>query len=328
MLDTGLHVVTGGAGFIGSAFVGKLNAMGVERILVVDDLGTSSKWKNLRGKIFSDYMHKDQFRSALSNGRFTNQIKSITHMGACSTTTEPDVEYLMQNNFRYSCELAEYSLKHNIRFLYASSAATYGDGALGFIDSDEVCRKLKPLNAYGFSKQAFDLWAFSTGASQKMVGLKFFNVYGPNEYHKGGQRSVLHQAYHQIKSTGSVKLFKSYRPDYRDGEQRRDFVYIKDCLEVMWNLLTKTTVCGIFNLGTGRAQTWNEHIGAIFSALNTKPSIQYVEMPAEIRRHYQYFTEAKTEKLLQAVPGFQFTEPLAAVQDYVVNYLEKDEETI
>ncbi|MBX7142994.1 MAG: ADP-glyceromanno-heptose 6-epimerase [Oligoflexia bacterium] len=328
MLDTGLHVVTGAAGFIGSAFVGKLNAMGIERILLVDDLGTSTKWKNLCGKIFVDYMHKDQFRSYLTNGRFANQIRSITHMGACSTTTEPNVEYLMQNNFRYSCELAEYALKHNIRFIYASSAATYGDGSLGFIDSDEATRKLKPLNAYGFSKQAFDLWGLSTGATQKMVGLKFFNVYGPNEYHKGPQRSVLHQAYQQIKTTGSVQLFKSYNPKYRHGEQCRDFVYIKDCLNVMWHFLAKSDACGIFNLGTGRAQTWNEHIGAIFAALGIKPSINYIDIPENIRDHYQYFTQAETQKLLQAIPGFCFTEPAAAIRDYVVNYLEAKEAII
>jgi ADP-L-glycero-D-manno-heptose 6-epimerase len=328
MTDNGIHIVTGGAGFIGSAFISKLNSKSIDRIIVVDELESSSKWKNLLGKSFLDYLHKDQFRAALSSGKFANQIRSITHMGACSSTTETNVEYLMQNNFRYSCEIADYALKHNIRFIYASSAATYGDGASGYSDQDFHSKVLRPLNPYGFSKYLFDLWAINSGAVSKMVGLKFFNVYGPNEYHKGSQRSVIHQAYLQAKTTGRIRLFKSYRPEFRDGEQKRDFIYIKDCTEIMWNLLTKPEVVGIYNLGTGTARTWNEVARAVFDALKMQGQIEYIEMPEALRNQYQYFTQADVQKLQLALPETTFSDLKSSISDYILGYLEKSEACI
>jgi ADP-L-glycero-D-manno-heptose 6-epimerase len=246
-------------------------------------------------------------------------------MGACSSTTEANVEYLMQNNFRYSCEIADYAMKHNIRFIYASSAATFGDGSTGYSDQDFHTKVLHPLNAYGFSKHCFDLWAINTAAINKMVGLKFFNVYGPNEYHKSAQRSVVHKAFEQARQTRQISLFKSYRPEFKDGEQKRDFIYIKDCVEVMWQLLTRPEITGIFNLGTGKSQTWNQLAESVFLALQLPVNISYIEMPILLQSHYQYFTQADMQKLTNVLPGLHFTELKDAVKDYIKNYLEKNQ---
>ena len=226
-------VVTGGAGFIGSAMVSKLNENGETDILIVDELSTSIKWKNLVGKQYIDYIHKDNFLEMLLNDRFP-KIEAIIHMGANSSTTEKDVDHLMENNYRYTRVLAEWSIRKKARFIYASSGATYGDGSLGFSDDNVLVQKLAPLNAYGYSKQMFDLWMLRNKLENKVVGIKFFNVFGPNEYHKDDMKSLVCKAYYQIQENGKIRLFKSYKPEYKHGEQVRDFVYIKDCVEVLW----------------------------------------------------------------------------------------------
>ena len=313
-------VVTGGAGFIGSAMVAKLNEQGITDILVVDELGTSTKWKNLLGKNFTDYLYKENFLDALLGERLP-KIDAIIHMGANSSTTEKDVEHLMENNYRYTRVLAEWSMKKKARFIYASSGATYGDGTMGFNDNGETTLKLKPLNAYGYSKQIFDLWLLQNHHQNKVAGIKFFNVFGPNEYHKGDMKSLVCKAYYQIQEIGKIRLFKSYKPEYKHGEQVRDFVYIKDCTEVLWWFLNTPKVNGIYNLGTGKARTWNDLAKAIFAALNQSPNIEYIDMPEDIRGAYQYHTEAMTAKLFAAGCPVQFRSLEDSVQDYVQNYL-------
>ncbi|MBW2036488.1 MAG: ADP-glyceromanno-heptose 6-epimerase [Deltaproteobacteria bacterium] len=315
-------IVTGGAGFIGSAFVWKLNSEGIDDIIIVDKLGASEKWRNLVNRHFLDYIHKDKFLNILCENRLTN-ISAIIHMGACSSTTERDADYLMENNYGYSKALAEWACKNNVRFIYASSAATYGDGSRTFSDDDATTATLQPLNMYGYSKHLFDLWALRNRLSGKITGIKFFNVFGPNEYHKGDMVSVVFKAFHQIVETGRVKLFKSYRNEYRDGEQMRDFVYVLDCVNIMWWFLQHPEATGIFNLGSGTARTWNDLAKAVFSALGRKTLIEYIEMPESIRDRYQYFSEARMEKLASAGCSLKFRSLEDAVHDYVVNYLAK-----
>lgn len=312
-------IVTGGAGFIGSALVWKLNSLGQDDILVVDELGTSEKWQNLASLRFSDYLHKDEFRRRVERDEL-GKPQAVVHLGACSSTTERDSDFLMENNFRYTRTLAEWCLANNVRFIYASSAATYGDGSLGYSDDDDTTRRLRPLNAYGYSKQLFDLWALRTGAINQMVGLKFFNVFGPNEYHKEDMTSVVFKSFHQIRDVGRVKLFKSNTPRFPDGGQMRDFVYIKDCVDVLTWLL-ESNVAGIFNLGTGQARSWIDLVTAVFAALGRPPQIDFIDMPATIRDKYQNFTEAKMEKLRAAGCPVTFRPLEASVRDYVVNHL-------
>ncbi len=318
-------VVTGGAGFIGSAIVWKLNSESVDDIVIVDSLGISVKWKNLVNRKFVDYLDRDDFLDMILNDKVPFNVEAIVHMGACSSTTEMDSDYLMENNYRYTAQLAQWAVEKNIHFIYASSAATYGDGAKGFSDDDSVSAELRPINMYGYSKQLLDLWVLRNKLEKKITGIKFFNVFGPNEYHKGDMRSVIHKSFGQIRETGKVKLFKSYRPDFRDGEQKRDFVYVKDCAEVIWWFLENRGVTGIFNLGTSHARTWNDLTGAVFAAMGIEPGVEYIEMPESIRRQYQYFTEAKMDKLLSIGCPVQFSLLEDAVSDYVINYLEKDE---
>jgi ADP-L-glycero-D-manno-heptose 6-epimerase len=313
-------IVTGGAGFIGSAFLSRLNQENISDIMLVDELGTSDKWNNLVGKMFSDYLHKDTFVTVLEANKLS-KIEAIIHMGANSSTTERNVEHLMENNYRYTPRLAEWSIKNKVRFIYASSAATYGGGEFSFSDDDTVTEKLHPLNAYGFSKQLFDLWAIQHKAIEKIAGIKFFNVFGPNEYHKGDMKSLVYKAYYQIQQHGIVKLFKSYKPEYKDGEQIRDFVYIKDCTDVLWWLLNTPSMNGIYNLGTGKARSWKDLVKAIFAALNLPPNIEYIEMPENIRNAYQYYTEATMNKLQNAGCPVVFRSLEDSVKDYVQNYL-------
>lgn len=314
-------VVTGGAGFIGSAIVWRLNELGITKIMVVDDLGADEKWKNLVSLKFDDFIHKDDFISMIIDRDIPFEIDSVIHMGANSSTTEKNANHLFSNNYLYTKELATYSLEKDIRFIYASSAATYGDGSLGFDDDENKLETLRPLNMYGYSKQFFDLWAKRNVAFNKIVGLKYFNVYGPNEYHKGDMRSVVHKAFEQIRDTGKVKLFKSLNPKYKDGEQLRDFIYIKDAVEMTLFFLDKPKANGLFNLGTGKAQTWNDLVAAIFRSLNKQVSIEYIDLPKHLREKYQYFTEAKMDKIKKAGYNIPFTSLEDGVTDYVKNYL-------
>ncbi len=314
-------IVTGGAGFIGSAIVWKLNSEGIDDIIVVDELGTSDKWKNLVNLRYNDYIHKDDFLDMVLEDDVPFPVSGILHMGACSSTTERDADYLMENNYRYSVNLADWAVKRDIQFIYASSAATYGDGSLGFSDDTDSVPTLKPINMYGYSKQLFDLWILRNKLEAKVVGIKFFNVFGPNEYHKGDMRSVIHKSFGQIVDSGRVRLFKSHRPDYGDGEQKRDFVYVKDCVDVLWWLLQNPEITGIYNLGTGGARTWNDLVEAVFSATGRDPEIDYVDMPESIRDQYQYFTEARMDKLRLAGCPHSFHSLEDAVADYVKHYL-------
>ena len=308
-------ILTGGAGFIGSAFLWKLNEEGIDDIIVVDNLGNSEKWKNLAGKRFKDYIEKDDFRKLVEENKIARP-EYIVHMGACSTTTLTDAVYFIKNNYEYSKILAKWALKNRTPFLYASSAATYGDGKLGYDDSDELTPKLEPLNMYGFSKQMFDLWALNNGLINKLTGIKFFNVFGPNEYHKGEMMSVICKRFDSVKKEGVMRLFKSYRDDYNDGEQKRDFIYIKDALEVMYFLFKNPSKTGIYNLGTGNARSWNDIANAMFRAIGKKTNIEYIEMPEYLKPKYQYFTQAGMDKIREIGCDYKFQSLEDSVKDY------------
>jgi ADP-L-glycero-D-manno-heptose 6-epimerase len=320
-----MYIVTGGAGFIGSAMVWKLNQMGVTDILVVDELGRDEKWKNLVNLKYEDYLHKDQFFKMLLKGEDPFETDAVIHMGANSSTTEPDADHLMENNYRYTQMLCRFALNHGVRMINASSAATYGDGSLGFSDEHAGLERLKPLNMYGYSKQLFDLWALRSGALERLASLKFFNVFGPNEFHKGDMMSVICKARKQIRETGRMRLFKSYHPDYPDGGQMRDFVWVKDCVDVMWWLLEHPEANGVFNVGTGKARTWNDLARAVFAALSLEPVIEYMEMPEGLRGKYQYFTQAEMGKLRAAGYEAPFTSLEDAAREYVRDYLERED---
>ncbi len=315
------YIVTGGAGFIGSNIVAALNARGEDDILVVDRLGKDEKWKNLVGLQYTDYIEGDEFRQAIHQDTL-DKVAAVFHMGACSATTEKDASYLADNNYRFTRDLCEWSLRNGVRFIYASSGATYGDGALGYSDEDEVTPTLKPLNMYGYSKQMFDLWALRNGVlSEEIVGLKFFNVYGPREDHKDDMRSVVNKAFGQIQKEGLVKLFKSYHPDYKDGEQVRDFVYVKDAVDVCLYFAENRRVSGLFNVGTGKSRTWVDLARAVFAAMGQEPKIEFVEMPEHLRGKYQYRTEADIAKLRRAGYETPMTSLEDGVRDYVQNWL-------
>ena len=316
-------VVTGGAGFIGSAIIWALNERGIDDILVVDNLGTSDKWKNLVNRRYAHYMHRDEFLSTVQGAGLSHKPRAIIHMGACSSTTERDAEFLMRNNVRYSQELCRYALRVGARFIQASSAATYGNGDRGFSDDPVTLRQLRPLNMYGYSKHLFDLWAMRENLLGRIACLKFFNVYGPNEYHKGAMRSVAAKAFAQVKESGSISLFRSDRPEYKDGGQRRDFVYVKDCAEVVSWLLDNPECNGIFNVGTGKAGSFNELARAVFAALKLPEAIDYVDMPQELAGKYQYLTQADMGVLTAAgYPVGKMRDLSAGVADYVRNYLD------
>jgi len=326
-------IVTGGAGFIGSALIAALNKRQITDILVVDELGTDQKWKNLRNLSFTDYVEKDDFLEMVIEDKLDSSVESVFHLGACSDTTETNASYLIKNNYEYSKLLAQWATDADIRFIYASSAATYGDGSAGFSDDQEKIENLKPLNMYGYSKHLFDLWARRAGLLKKLVGLKYFNVYGPNEYHKADMRSFCIKAFEQInapvlscesKNGGKVRLFKSYKPEYADGRQLRDFIYVKDAVDMTLFFYDNPQLSGLFNIGTGKARTWNDLVKAVFAAMGKKPNIEYIEMPESIRNQYQYFTEADITNLRKA--GYdKETSPLEdAIKDYVQNYLQKD----
>lgn len=316
-------VVTGGAGFIGSAIVWKLNQSGKSNIIIVDELGKDEKWKNLVGLKYEDFVNKLEFIEQVLDDVIPYNIDAIFHMGANSSTTEKDADHLMDNNYHYTKELAKYCVEKNIRFIYASSAATYGDGSLGFDDDEGKQETLRPLNMYGYSKQLFDLWAKRNHILDRIVGIKYFNVYGPNEYHKGDMRSVVHKAYEQVRDTGKVRLFKSLNPAYKDGEQMRDFVYIKDAVDMTLHFLDKPDKNGIFNVGAGKARTWNDLVKSLFNSVGKPVNIEYINLPEHLADKYQYFTEANLSKI-KATGYSQPTTTLEdGVDDYVKNYLLK-----
>jgi ADP-L-glycero-D-manno-heptose 6-epimerase len=317
-------VVTGAAGFIGSAIVWQLNTLGKEDIIIVDELGMEEKWKNLVGLKYADFIYKDDFISMVLEDDISFEIDSLIHMGANSSTTEKDADHLLFNNYEYTKELAKYSLKNNIRFIYASSAATYGDGSLGFNDDESKLETLRPLNMYGYSKQMFDLWAKRQGILNKIVGLKYFNVFGPNENHKGDMRSVAHKAFGQINETGKLRLFKSHNPKYKDGEQLRDFVYIKDAVDMTLFFLEHKDKNGIYNIGAGKARTWNDLAKAIFKAMDKPLNIEYFDPPKQLEEKYQYFTEANLEKIKKAGYSKSITSLEEGITDYIKNYLLKE----
>ncbi|MGE0156764.1 MAG: ADP-glyceromanno-heptose 6-epimerase [Geobacter sp.] len=318
-------IVTGGAGLIGSAVVWRLNQLGHENIVIVDHLGTSDKWANLAPLRFKDYLEKDDLLPLLESGDRcpvgTQRVQAVIHLGACSSTTEQNASYLIRNNFEYSKRLARFALENDARFIYASSAATYGDGALGFSDDESQLTSLRPLNGYGYSKQLFDLWLQQHGMLDKVAGLKYFNVFGPNEQHKGEMRSVVLKAFEQVQAAGSMTLFRSHRPEYGDGEQLRDFVYVKDAVAMTLFFLERPEVNGIFNIGTGQARSWNDLAHALFAALGKAPQISYIDMPEHIRPRYQYYTCADNAKLRSAGYADELRSLEDAVADYVRGYL-------
>ena len=314
-------IVTGGAGFIGSALIAALNKRGIDDILVVDRLGSDHRWKNLVNLQFADYVDKEEFLEMVAGDVVDFTADAVFHLGACSSTTETDATYLMENNFEYTKQLAQWTAEEGIRFIYASSAATYGDGENGFADDEEKLETLMPLNPYGYSKQLFDLWAKKHGLFEKIVGLKYFNVFGPNEYHKADMRSFVLKAFEQINSTGKVRLFKSHKPDYKDGEQKRDFLYVKDAVDMTLFFYDNPDTFGIYNLGAGVARSWNDLAKAVFAAMGKKPNIEYIDMPDSVRNQYQYFTEADITKLRDIGYDEQITSLEKSVTDYITQYL-------
>ena len=315
-------IVTGGAGFIGSCIVRSLNDRGIEDIIIVDNISSTEKWKNLCNKRYAEYIHKDVFLERLPE--FSGRVSHVIHMGACSSTTELNFDYLYRNNPEYTKALWRFCTENGISFLYASSAATYGAGENGFDDEADI-EKLRPLNGYGYSKQLFDLWAGGRSAMPPQhAGFKFFNVYGPNEYFKGTMASVILHGYRSLKKDGVIRLFKSYKEGYEDGGQLRDFVYVKDICKVILYMMDHPDISGLFNLGTGKARTFRALGESVFHALGLEPNIEYIEMPEQIRRKYQYYTQASMDKLKNAGYSETFYSLEEGAADYVRNYLEKD----
>lgn len=319
--DDRLIILTGGAGFIGSCILKQLNLQKLYNVVVVDRMGSGIQWHNLVGKKFIEYLDKDALFDWLNEPSRASEVEAIIHMGACSSTVETNVDYLMENNYRYSVRLAEYALKHNIKFIYASSAATYGDGALGFDDNENRLDELRPMNPYGYSKHLFDLWAKNQDVLGQITGLKFFNVFGPNEYHKERMASVVFGLLPQIQKERVIRLFKSNDPkNFKDGEQRRDFIYVKDVAKIVVQLL-KADIFGLYNLGSGTASTWNELAHSMFSALKMPVRIEYRAMPEDLNGKYQNYTKAEMAKLISQMPNIHFTSLKEAIDDYINNYL-------
>lgn len=313
-------IVTGAAGMIGSGVVRHLNDLGHRHLLLVDDLKAGDKWKNLVGKQFAQLISKHALLPWLS-GR-EGEIDAIIHLGACSDTTETNADYLLENNFRYTIRLSEWALAHNKRFIYASSAATYGDGSLGFDDDESQLESLRPMNMYGFSKHLIDLWMKREGVFDRVVGLKYFNVFGPNEYHKGHMASMVLKMMQKAAAGEGIHLYKSNDQKYADGEQMRDFLYLKDAVKMTCAFLLPQyrRVNGLFNVGQGKPTAWNVLARALFKALEKKPQIQYVGMPHHLTLQYQNFTCAKMEKFHKMFP-FAATAIEPAVSEYVKEYL-------
>jgi ADP-L-glycero-D-manno-heptose 6-epimerase len=315
-----LTVVTGAAGFIGRNIVAELNVRGHDNLLLVDHLGSSEKWRNLVGLRFEDMLDPQAFLSLVKSSSLP-KIDAVIHLGACSATTERDADFLLENNYRYTRTLCEWSLRQGTRFIYASSGATYGDGSNGYDDDLHTLHRLEPLNMYGYSKHMFDLWAQKNGLFDRIAGLKYFNVYGPYEDHKEDMRSVVHKSFDQIRATGCAKLFKSYRKDYGDGESVRDFIYVKDAVDVTLFLLEHAEVNGLFNCGTGKARSWKDLTNAVFLAMHLPPKIEFIDMPETLREKYQYYTQAEMGRLRSAGYTKAFTSLEDGVNDYVTTYL-------
>ena len=313
-------VVTGAIGFIGSAFVSYLNQLGYTDIIVVDDFYQWKKEKNLKGRRVHDWVHRDLFINYFE--KLASQIDVVFHIGARTDTVSDDVAIFNALNLQYSKDIWRICTANAIPLVYASSAATYGDGQFGFSDDHTIVNKLKPLNAYAVSKQDFDLWVLEQKQTPpQWYGLKFFNVYGPNEYHKGRMASVIFHAWHQIRESGSLKLFKSHRADYKDGGQERDFIYVKDVLQMVWNIQKQKPESGLYNVGTGKARTFEDLGKATFKAMGMEPNIVYIDMPEDLREKYQYFTEADMTKWKSANLPLPATSLEEGVKDYVQLYL-------
>lgn len=320
-------IITGAAGFIGCNTVAELNRRGEDELILVDELGKDEKWKNLVGLRYEDIVSPEEFLGLIEDGTFA-EARAVIHLGACSATTERDADFLLRNNYQYTRVLCNWALSNGVRFVYASSAATYGDGAEGYHDSDEVTPSLTPLNMYGYSKHMIDLWAlkhglFDQAESGNIVGLKYFNVFGPHEDHKADMRSVVAKSFEQIRATGKVQLFKSYRPEFTDGGQKRDFVYVKDAVDVTLHFALQEADApgGLFNCGTGQAHTWVELVTPVFEAMGLPVAIEYTEMPEALRGKYQYFTESDVSKLRAAGYRKPFTPLNDAVREYVSQLL-------
>lgn len=327
-------IVTGAAGMIGSAMVWKLNEMGRNDIIVVDKLRTEEKWLNLRKRDYADWVDRDELFNWLANPANAGKITGVVHMGACSATTERDGDFLMENNYGYSKKLWDFCAARQIPYVYASSAATYGAGELGYNDdvTPEELKKLQPLNKYGYSKKIFDDWAFKQSIAPKQwCGLKFFNVYGPQEYHKGRMASMVFHTFNQYRDNGGVKLFKSHKEGFKDGEQLRDFVYLKDVVDVMYFLLTEKVESGVYNIGTGEARSFLDLSMATMRAASNNPElkvedvVEFIPMPEDLRGRYQYFTQSSMEKLKRTGYTKKFTSLEEGVKDYVQNYLAKED---
>jgi ADP-L-glycero-D-manno-heptose 6-epimerase len=313
-------VVTGAAGFIASNMVWKLNERGHQDLILVDDFSSQDKNKNLQGKAYQEQMHRDEFlRWFAANNK---DVSQVFHLGARTDTTEFDKEIFDRLNLNYSREIWKICQAGDIPLIYASSAATYGRGELGYQDDHELVFDLKPLNPYGESKNEFDKWVLQQEEEPPYwAGIKFFNVYGPNEYHKGRMASVIYHAFHQISKTGKMKLFRSHREDYEHGEQLRDFIYVKDVVEVLYFLMQQRKASGLYNLGTGKARSFNDLVKSTFRAMNQPEQIEYIDTPADIRERYQYFTEAVVDKLRASGYEKPFYSLEDGVYDYVRNYL-------
>ncbi|MEI8279868.1 MAG: ADP-glyceromanno-heptose 6-epimerase [Bacteroidota bacterium] len=315
--------ITGAAGFIGSYLTGYLNQLGFHQLILVDDFSVESKVKNLIGKKYLHKVHREQFFEW--NQNHPDQIDYIFHLGARTDTTEMDYSVHKKWNLDYSKDIWELCAKEHIPLVYASSAATYGNGENGYIDNHDVVTQLHPLNPYGQSKNDFDIWALEQKHTPPFwAGVKFFNVYGPNEYHKGRMASVIFHAYHQIKKNGTVKLFRSHNPNYKDGEQIRDFVYVRDVVNMCVWLMEQQPANGLYNVGTGTARTFKDLVNAIFTSLHLEPNIQFVDTPEDIRDKYQYFTEADMNKIRNAGYPHPFYSLEDGVKEYVTQFLDKE----
>ena len=316
-------VVTGAAGFISSCLITKLNNLDKKNLILVDDFSNHQKNKNLQNKSFIKKIDRTIFLDWFKSNTFN--IKQVYHIGARTDTMDSDVAIFDKLNLNYSKKLWEICTQYSIPFIYASSAATYGLGEFGFEDNHDIVSKLKPLNPYAVSKNNFDQWVLNQNDHPPFwAGVKFFNVYGPNEFHKGRMSSVVFHAFNQIKKTGSVGLFKSYNEKYKDGEQLRDFIYVKDVIDILIVMMDMKTQSGLFNIGSGKSRTFNDLVNATFKAMDVKCNIRYIDMPIGIRDQYQYFTKANTKKIRDVYNINYFTELEKGVFDYVTNYLIED----